>query len=218
MPTLYTAVISPWFEQRFLKIDGNGSLVPNAGGFVYTFSAGTTTPVDTWTNSDGDGPGGAAQENPIELDADGRPPSPIFLLGTGYKFAVHDSDDVLLYTIDNVEDSGLTFASQWGVLLGTGVSYTDGETIAVTTRLALIDSSGGATTIYLPASADASQPLTVKNMGTNAVTLTADGTDTLEGSLSTITIPAASSPTFPSVLIAPNQISDWTILSSHGVV
>lgn len=217
MPTLYPAVISPWFEQRFLKIDANGNLVPNALGLVYTYAAGTTTPIDTWTTSDGDGIGGAAHTNPIELDTDGRPPSPIFLLGTGYKFEVHDSDDTSLYTVDDVEDSGRTFADTWGNLLGTSVTYTTGQTIAVTTRLAKIDSSSGATTIYLSAAADCTQPLTVKNMGAGVVTLTVDGTDTMEGALTTFTIPAAASPTFPALLIASDGISDWSILSSHGV-
>ena len=147
---LYAAVISPWFEQRFLKDDGT----PNAGGFVYTYAAGTTTDISVWTNSNGDGAGGAAHTNPIELDADGRPPSPIYVLGTGYKFAVHDSDDVPLYTVDNVEDAGRTFSDSWGTLLGTGVTYTTGQTIAATTRLALIDSSAGATTVYLSAASD----------------------------------------------------------------
>jgi len=208
---LYAAVIAPWVEQRFLLADGT----PNAGGFVYTYVAGTTTPISVWTTSDGDT--GAAHTQPIELDSDGRPPSPIFVLGTGYKFVVQDSGAAVLYTVDNVEDAGRTFADTWGLLLGDGVDYTDGETILATTRLALIDSSGGATTVYLPSAVDLTQPLTVKNMGGNAVTLTTDGADTLEGALASITIPAASSPTFPSVLLASDGISDVSILGSHGM-
>ena len=205
---LYPYVIAPWFEQRFLLADGT----PNAGGFVYTRVAATSTPIDVYTTANG-----TAHTNPIELDSDGRPPSPIFVPGTGIKFLVHDSDDVLLYTVDLVEDAGSVFAGTWGTLLGTGVTYTTGQTIATTTRLALIDSSSGATTIYLSAAADMTQPLTVKNRGGNAVTLTADGTDTIEVTLSSITIPAASSPTFPSVTLASDGISNTTLLASHGM-
>lgn len=210
---LYPAVIAPWFEQRFLKINSDGVLVPNAGGFVYVYAAGTSTPIDSWTDSDGL----VAQTNPIELDADGRPPDPIYLIGTGYKFAVHDSDDTPLYAVDDVEDFGRTFASSWGQLLGTPTSYTDTEVIPATERYAQIDSSGGATTVYLSPASDMTQPLTIKNMNGNTVTITPDGVDTIEGSLASFVLPAASSPTFPSVLLASDGVSSISILSSHGV-
>jgi hypothetical protein len=49
--------------------DNNG--VPLAGGLVYTYAAGTTTPQATYTTSSG----GTAHANPIVLDSAGRVPS-----------------------------------------------------------------------------------------------------------------------------------------------
>lgn len=54
----------PNAEQQFL--DGNG--VPLAGGFVYTYLPGTTTPVTTWT----DYLSTTVNTNPIVLDSGGR--------------------------------------------------------------------------------------------------------------------------------------------------
>jgi len=67
-----------------------------AGGLVYTYSAGTTTNKTTWTESDKS----VAAANPVVLDANGR--ALIFADGN-YKFVVKDSDDVTLYTWDNLE-------------------------------------------------------------------------------------------------------------------
>jgi hypothetical protein len=46
--------------------DNNG--VPLAGGLIYTYAAGTTTPQATYTSSTG----GTAQANPIVLNSAGR--------------------------------------------------------------------------------------------------------------------------------------------------
>ena len=51
-------------NQQFL--DNNADAL--AGGFVYTYIAGSDTPLDTWTNSGLS----VANENPIELDSAGR--------------------------------------------------------------------------------------------------------------------------------------------------
>jgi len=75
-------------------IDSNG--LPLTGGKVDTFEAGTTTPKQTFVESDKS----VVEENPIILDALGR--KLVFADGN-YKFVIKTSDDVVLSTFDNLE-------------------------------------------------------------------------------------------------------------------
>jgi hypothetical protein len=77
--------------------DNNGN--PLSGGKLYTYAAGTTTPLTTWTTPAGT----VANTNPIILDSAGRPPQEIWLsvLYT-YKFQLKTSADVLIATYDNI--------------------------------------------------------------------------------------------------------------------
>jgi hypothetical protein len=71
------------------------------GGKLYTYLAGTTTPVTTYTTSAGN----VAWTNPIVLDAAGRVSGSgeIWLtVGVTYKFVLKDSNEVLIGTYDNV--------------------------------------------------------------------------------------------------------------------
>jgi hypothetical protein len=77
--------------------DDNGS--PLTGGKVYTYAAGTTTPLATYTTSAGT----VANTNPIILDAAGRTANETWLaVGTLYKFVVKTSADVLIGTYDGL--------------------------------------------------------------------------------------------------------------------
>ncbi len=185
---------------------------PLAGGFLQFYLAGSTTPVDTYNDSDLDP--AHANPNPIELDASGRSPTPIFLAPVGVKVVLRNSDSVDQWVRDEIEGWNV-FQNTWGNILTEGSSnVTTGYTVLDTDRLVTVDSSGGATVINLLAAGDATQPLTIKNLGTNTVTVTPDGTDTIDG-LTSFVIAAASSPTFPSIMLAPDGVSAWWILSSH---
>lgn len=73
--------------------------VPLSGGFIYTYQAGTTTPLSTYTTSAGT----IANTNPITLGPDGRPPQEIWLTsGSNYKFVLADSSNVVIATYDNL--------------------------------------------------------------------------------------------------------------------
>ena len=77
--------------------DRNGA--PLAGGLLYTYNAGTTTPVSTYTSRSG----AAYNTNPIVLDASGRTPSEIWLEGgVLYKFVLKDSTFVQIGSYDNI--------------------------------------------------------------------------------------------------------------------
>lgn len=95
---------------QFFTNDG----VPLAGGKLYTYLAGTTTPTPTYTTSAGT----IYHTNPIILDSAGRVPSggEIWITDTlSYKFVLKDSTDVLIATYDNIvgiNSNYLSYTSQ----------------------------------------------------------------------------------------------------------
>ncbi len=89
-----------WLTQL---LDNNGDLL--AGGKIYTYAGGTTTPLGTFSTS-----GGAANTNPVVLDSAGR--ANIWLtFDTAYKFIVTASDgdpDNPMFTVDGIiSESGI---------------------------------------------------------------------------------------------------------------
>lgn len=97
-----TVQLSPLAVQRF--VDNNGNAL--AGGQLYTYQAGTSTPLPTYTDSTGL----TANTNPIVLNARGE--ANIWLtLGQAYKFALYDSLNNLIWTVDNTIDSGSALAA-----------------------------------------------------------------------------------------------------------
>ena len=107
--------------------DNNGD--PLSGGKIYTYAAGTTTPLATYALSSG----GSANANPIVLDAAGRPssggsPIEVWLTsGTNYKLVITDSTGANVLTYDNV----------YGVPSGSSadISFTPAGTGAITTTV-----------------------------------------------------------------------------------
>lgn len=72
---------------------------PLSGGKLYTYTAGTTTPLATYTTSTGATP----CANPIILDSSGRTTTEVWLTtGSSYKFVLKTSADVTIDTYDNL--------------------------------------------------------------------------------------------------------------------
>ena len=95
--------------------DNNG--VPLSGGKLYTYAAGTTTPLVSYTTSTGN----IARTNPIVLNSAGRvgDGGEIWITSASYKFVLNTSADVLIATYDNI--SGIGAASyQIQNFTGTG--------------------------------------------------------------------------------------------------
>jgi hypothetical protein len=81
--------------QQFFNNNGT----PNAGGLIYTYQAGSSTLLTTYTTVNGT----IANTNPIVLDAYGRTPSEIWMqTGYSYKFVIQTSAAVTLQTLDNL--------------------------------------------------------------------------------------------------------------------
>jgi len=77
--------------------DNNG--LPLAGGLIYTYQAGSSTLLSTYTTVNGT----IANTNPIVLDASGRTPNEIWMLaGYSYKFIIKTAAAVTLQTLDNL--------------------------------------------------------------------------------------------------------------------
>lgn len=85
--------LAPVLKQRYFDANGN----PLAGGLLYTYQAGTTTPQATYTDSSGVTP----NSNPVVLDANGE--ANVWLdISLSYKFILEDASGANQWTTDNV--------------------------------------------------------------------------------------------------------------------
>jgi hypothetical protein len=92
--------------------------LPLNGGLIYTYQAGSTTPLATYTDVNGT----VANTNPIVLDSSGRPPSQIWLTyGFNYKFVVKTSAAVTLGTYDNIYGIIGVAGTSTGTTIPTGM-------------------------------------------------------------------------------------------------
>ena len=103
-----SVLLSPYgVGQQFFDDNGN----PLAGGLIYTYQSGSSTPLATYTDSGGT----IANSNPIVLDSAGRAPSEIWMFaGYTYKFIIKTSADVLMpysFKTSNIGFDGETIPS-----------------------------------------------------------------------------------------------------------
>lgn len=99
--------------------------IPLSGGLIYTYAAGTTTPLTTYTSSLGT----VANTNPIVLDSTGRVSGEIWIInGSSYKFVIKDSNAVTIGTYDNI--SGVNdFTNLFTQLASTATPSTVGASL-----------------------------------------------------------------------------------------
>ena len=115
--------------------DNNGN--PLTGGKLYTYAAGTTTPLTAYTTSAGN----VAHTNPIVLDAAGRVPAggEIWISeNTLYKFVLETSTGVLIATwndIDGINDPPDAFGIAYLPPFTGAVATTVGDELAQMVRL-----------------------------------------------------------------------------------
>lgn len=86
------AHLCPLLKQRFFDEDGD----PLAGGKLYSYEAGTSTPQATYTDQSE----GTSNPNPVILDANGE--ANVWIGSDPYKFVLTDANDVTIFTVDNV--------------------------------------------------------------------------------------------------------------------
>ena len=119
-----TTSLSPTPKLQFFDLNG----APLSGGLLYTYAAGTTTPLASYTDSTGL----IANTNPIVLDSRGE--ANVWLAGAIYKFALYSATNVLIWTVDNISTNG------------SNLSVTDHTGDGTTTAFAVDD---GFTAIYI---------------------------------------------------------------------
>jgi hypothetical protein len=134
MPAVSLSVFGGVGAQFFTN---NGIIAPLSGGKIYSYEAGTTTPLATYTSSAGN----VAHTNPIILDSAGRVPGgEIWNQLQLYKFVLKTSTEVTIATYDNV---GSSFNATAIIANFTG----NGSTVAFT--LASAPAGENATNVYI---------------------------------------------------------------------
>lgn len=133
MPAVSLSVFGGVGAQFF---DNSGNVL--SGGKIYTYAAGTTTPLATYTSSSGN----TAHTNPIILDAAGRVPAggEIWVALQIYKFILKTSADVTIATYDNVGSSFTAIAI---------IANFTGNGSAVAFTLASSPASENATNVFI---------------------------------------------------------------------
>lgn len=150
-----------------------------AGYYLYQYQAGTTTSANTYTTASK----GTANSNPMVLDSDGRLAQDVYI-DQSMKFILSDTNAVnpptsIIFTIDNAVASDQVWAT---------ASKTTDYTVLESDRDKLInvDASSAGVTITLLAAATAGDGFRVcikkVDSSSNAVTIDADGSETIDGS------------------------------------
>lgn len=135
--------LAPLPVQRFYDNNNN----PLAGGFLYTYQAGTTTPFATYTDSTG----GTANTNPVLLNARGE--ASVWLNpAQAYKFVLEDAFNNVIWTSDNLTAPAPIAVGNMtdehgsgGIGFAANVDFTPG----VTTSLTLSQGYGIAANIWV---------------------------------------------------------------------
>lgn len=107
----------PMVKARFF--DSNGD--PLAGGLVYTYVAGTTTPLATYSDQEI-----TPNANPVVLDSNGEADI-ILAAASTYKIVLKDSAGSTQWTVDNVAGTGSGTAVSGGWTAFVSHSVTDGQ-------------------------------------------------------------------------------------------
>jgi hypothetical protein len=121
---------------KFQAFDLNGD--PLAGGKLYTYSAGTTTALATYTDSTGV----TANANPVILDSRGE--ASVWFQPLNYKLVLKDSSDNTIWTQDNysgspfpITDEWITYVHTWTYISATQVSVPGDQTAIYTVNKAI---------------------------------------------------------------------------------
>jgi hypothetical protein len=201
--------LSPFAGVGAQFFDNNGNIL--SGGKIWTYTAGTTTPQATYTDSSGATP----NTNPIVLNAAGRTAQPIWLTeSVSYKFVLMTSANVVIGTYDDI--AGVNDFSiegiNWSDILGTpttlsGYGITDAlSTASAAAIYAPIASPTFTGTPLIPDNATVSvdhavgyrdAPTNSKTASYELVLADRGKAVVMNGSSLTLTIPANSATAFP---------------------
>jgi hypothetical protein len=165
----------PNAKAQFFDASGN----PLAGGKLYTYQAGTTTPLASYT----DATEGVSNANPVILDSAGM--ANVWLGQSAYKLQLQNSAGSTLWTVDNVYGGSLLTgyltlierAAPSGVV-GSDILYAD----STAHRLKMINNNGAADPVVGQATTDTltNKTLTAPTITSPTTTGTDAGAETLQ--------------------------------------
>ena len=158
------AILSPLPKMQFFSTTGT----PLVGGKLYSYAAGTTTPLATYTSQSG----ATANTNPVILDSRGE--ASVWLASAAYKLKLTTADDVEIWTVDNIS-SGDTFGTSQ---LLSSVSGTDTITATVTSPNFTAYAAGQAFN-FVAAGTNTTSSVTLNLNGLGARSVTKTGTTAL---------------------------------------
>ena len=156
-----SVTLSPPPKLQFFDANGN----PLAGGFLYSYVAGTSTPLATYNDASGT----TYNTNPIILNARGE--ANVWLGAAAYKLKLETAANVEIWTVDNI-GGGDQFGT---VQFLTGVSGSDTITATVTSS-SFIAYAAGQMFNFVAAGTNTTTSVTLNLNGLGAKSVTKTGT------------------------------------------
>lgn len=197
----------PALRQAFIGNDG----FPLAAGVLSFFETDGSTPKTCYSDQNGTPLG-----TTVTLDSNGIPVQ-IYLAASGYTVKIYNSAAVLQRTITFCEDVGSAFLADQGTIQATGTSATVSPfTIPDASNCVPIHFSGSGT-VQLPTAASRWTAILIINYTTSTQTVARNGSDTINTVAGNFTMAAASSPSFPALLLLPDGVSNWIVQSYSNV-
>lgn len=173
---------------------------PNAAGYIEFYVAGTSTLLDTYTDSTG----ATANANPVILNAAGKPPYQIHGTdGTAYKAIIKDASGAVLDTQDSIYPaiSTAAAATTQTLFFNNITAKTANYTVVAGDEGYLVDCTANTFTVTLlpVATATAGFTLGVRNSGNGIITVDGYLAETVNGA-ATLAL----------------QPGEWVILTTDG--
>jgi len=133
-----SVLLSPVGNSGIPFFDNNG--LPLNAGLVYTYQAGSSTLLTTYTTVNGT----IANPNPIVLNASGQVPNEVWLqTGYSYKFVIQTSAGVTIQTLDNIYPI-LQSATGSGATIPSGlIAIWSGSTGSIPSGWLICDGTSG---------------------------------------------------------------------------
>ena len=132
-----TVNLSPLFN-GVTNFDSLGNIL--AGGQLFTYQAGSSTPLATYTTVNGT----IANANPIVLGTDGKIPNELWLLyGYSYKFVLQTATSVAVATYDNISGILTTIPTATPSIPTGCILIWSGSTGSIPSGFVLCDGTNG---------------------------------------------------------------------------
>ena len=177
-----TVNLSPLFN-GVTSFDSLGNIL--AGGQLFTYQAGSSTPLATYTTVNGT----ITNANPIILNSDGKLPNQLWLLyGYAYKFVLQTASSVLVNTYDNISGIITTIPTAAPTLPTGVILIWSGSVGSIPSGYVICDGSNGTPDLRNSFVLGAGNTYTVGQTGGTADAIVVSHTHTAS-STSTVTDP-----------------------------